>query len=279
MHKYSNGFPHSNIQEAHESVILYMVRKLLSIPRGNQENEKQYLYHSRGMMTSAERLNVASNNVANANTNGYKSDISFEQAIKFLEEGPYPGKDQPVLGGTAIDMEQGVIDTTGRALDMAFEGPGFFTIQGPDNQPMYTRNGAFNLNSQKELVTHEGMNVLDKFDRKIAIFGDKFEVTPKGDIFVDDNYYTSLKIVDFKNRDEMEKVGSTFFKAKDSTQPPAPMETPQVVSGALEKSNFNLLKGLAELSAAERSFEFQRTAADIMLRTLRRVITEIPRPI
>ncbi len=232
-----------------------------------------------GMMTSAERLNVASNNVANANTNGYKSDIAFEQAIKFLQEGPYPGKDQPVLAGTAIDMEQGVIDTTGRTLDMAFEGPGFFAVQGPDNQPLYTRNGSFALNSQKELVTHEGFNVMDKFNRKIAIFGNNLEVTPKGEIFVDGNYYTSLKIVDLKNRDELEKVGGTFFKLKDSTQQPTQMENPQMISGALEKSNFNLLKGLAELSAADRTFEFQRTAADLMLRTLRRVITEIPRPI
>lgn len=232
-----------------------------------------------GMMTSSERLNVASNNIANSSTNGFKSDISFEQAIKFLQEGPYPGKDQPVLAGTAIDMEQGIVDVTGRSLDMAFEGPGFFTVQGPNNQQLYTRNGSFDLNSQKELVTHDGFYVLDKFDRKIAIFGNKLEITPKGEIFVDDNYYTSMKIVDLPDRDKIEKVGNTFFKLKDTTQQPTVIDNPQMMTGALEKSNFNLLKGLSELSAAERTFEFQRTAADLMLRTLRRVITELPRPI
>lgn len=231
-----------------------------------------------GMMTSAERLNTITNNLANFSTNGFKEDIPFEQTIRFLAEGPYPGKDQPVMGGTAMNMENGLIRQTGRSLDMAFEGPGYFAVQGPGNKEIYTRNGAFNLNSKRELVTSDGYNILDRFNNKITIFGEKLQFTPKGDIFIDENYFTSLKIVDLPDRDELEKVGNSFVKFKDPNQQPQAMQEPQMLVGALEKSNVNVLEGITSLIQIQRAFDMQKTAADVMLKTLRKAITDLPKP-
>ncbi len=232
-----------------------------------------------GMMTSTERLNTITNNLANFSTNGFKEDIPFEQTIRFLAEGPYPGKDQPVLGGTALNMENGLIRQTDRNLDMAFEGPGYFAVQGPGNKELYTRDGAFTLNSKRELVTSEGFNILDRFNNKITIFGEKVHFTPKGDIFIDDNYFTSLKIVDLPDRDELEKVGNTFLKFKDPNQQPQLMQDPQMLVGALEKSNVNVLEGITSLIQVQRAFDLQKTAADVMLKTLRKSITDLPKPV
>lgn len=232
------------------------------------------------MLTSAERLNVLANNIANVSTNGYKADIPFEQTLRFLQEGPYPGKDQPVLGGTTMNMQQGVVKSTGRKLDVAFEGPGFFTVQGPGNQQLYTRNGAFNLNGNRELVTSDGYNVLDRFDRKITIVAqDDFYFTPKGDIIVDGNYYTSLKIIQQPEREDFEKVGDTFYKFKDANRQPQLADDANLYVGALEKSNVNILKGIALLSRTERAFEMQKTAADVMFKAIRKVITDLPKPV
>jgi flagellar basal body rod protein FlgG len=232
-----------------------------------------------GMLTSAERLNVISNNLANFSTHGYKADVPFEQTIKFLEEGPFPGKDQPVLAGTKLDMSQGLITHTGNQLDLAFEGPGFFTTQGPDNQNLYTRNGAFKLNSDREIVTSDGFPLLDKFDRKITVFGNKFQITPQGDVFIDDNYNTSLKIVDISNSEDIEKVGATFYKFKDPNTKPADLANPNVIVGALEKSNVDVLKGIGSLSRTQRAFDAQRTVADVVLKMVRKAITDLPRPV
>jgi flagellar basal-body rod protein FlgF len=232
-----------------------------------------------GMLTSAERLNVVSNNLANVNTNGFKGEIPFEQTLRFYAEGPYPGKDQPVLGGAAINMRQGIVRQTGRDLDLAFESPGYFTVQGPDNQQYYTRNGAFQMNSNRELVTADGYYVMDNNNRKITLFGDKVQISPKGEVFIDDNYFTSLKIVDIPNRDDVEKVGNTFLKMKDGTQSPTIMETPQIQSGALERSNVNIMAGITGITSTQRAFEMQKTAADVMFRIIRRTITDIPKPI
>jgi flagellar basal body rod protein FlgG len=230
------------------------------------------------MMTSAERLNTIANNLANFSTNGFKEDIPFEQTIRFLTEGPYPGKEQPVLGGTAMNMQYGLIRMTDRDLDLAFEGPGYFAVQGPGNNELYTRNGAFNLNSKRELVTSDGYNILDRFNNKITLFGEKVQFTPKGDIFIDDNYFTTLKTVDLPDRDVLEKVGNTFVKFKDPTQQPQVMQDPQLLVGALEKSNVNVLKGIGSLIRVQRAFELQKTAADVILKALRKSITDLPKP-
>jgi len=232
-----------------------------------------------GMLTTAEHLNTISNNLANFSTTGYKGDIPFEQTIKFLMEGPYPGKDQPVIGDNVLNMQQGVIRDTGRDLDVAIAGSGMFVVQGPGNQKLYTRNGSFNLNSNRELVSAEGYYVLDKFDKKITLFGEKYQITPKGDIIIDDNYYTSLKIVNTPDRYDLEKVGNIYFKVKEEAQTPTTIENLSLHVGALEQSNVDILQGIAMVTRTQRTFELQKTAADVILRTIRRMITEIPRPI
>jgi len=232
-----------------------------------------------GMMTSSEQLNIVANNLANVNSNGYKADISFEQTIRFLEEGPFPGKDQPVLSGTAVNMSQGMISNTGRNLDLAIEGPGFFTVEGSDKKPLYTRNGSLDLNPKKELITQDGFYVLDKFDRKVTIAGQKVTISPTGDVMVDDNYYTTLKIIDNPNRDDIEKVGNSYFKIKDGAQPPKVLETPSLNVGSLERSNVNMLDGIADLMRTQRVFEMQKTAADLMFKIVRKSITDVSKPI
>jgi flagellar basal body rod protein FlgG len=232
-----------------------------------------------GMLTSLARLDIATNNLVNIGSTGYKSDISFEQTLRNLSGGPFPGKDQPVLGGNAIDMKNGIIQTTGRDLDLAFEGPGFFAVLGPNNQELYTRNGEFELNSNKELVNADGYNILDKFNKKITVIGEKFQFSPSGELFIDGAYYTTLKIVDIPNRDNLEKIGGTFFKLKDNAPQPQPIETPQIAVGALEKSNADLLLEAANISNTQRTFDAQKAVADVVLNSLRKVITEIPRPI
>ena len=232
-----------------------------------------------GMMTAMERLNITANNLANVHTNGYKADIPFEQTIKFLTEGPFPGKDQPVLSGTTNNMAQGMITHTNRKLDLALEGPGFFAIQGANNKEVYTRNGAFNLNSKKELITMDGSFVLDKFDKKITIAGEKMQITPSGDIIVDDNYYTSLKVIQAPDRNDIEKQGNTNFVFKDPNKKPTLLAIPQMSVGALEKANINMLDGITELVSGQRTFEMQKSAADLLFNIMKKVITEIPKPI
>ncbi len=233
-----------------------------------------------GMLTQLEKLNITSNNIANIGTTGYKADIPFEQVIRFLNEGPFPGKDQPVLGGSVINSKTGSIRMTKRPLDLAFEGKGLFVIKDPGNNIFYSRNGSFTLNSEKELVTSEGLHVLDKFDKKIKLFGKSHYFTPKGDVVVDGNYLTTLKMVDIKDSGDIEKVGNHFFKLKPGIKKPIQMKDSNLSVGALERSNVELMREMTDLITTQRTFEFQKRTLDTLLgQLLRRTITELPKPI
>lgn len=233
-----------------------------------------------GMLTAAERLNVITNNMANVNTTGFKGDIPFEQVIRFYDKGPFPGKDQPVLGGTAVDNSSGSIKTTGRNLDLAIQGEGFFAIQQQDGSELYTRNGEFALNSKRELVTSDGRHVLDKFDKKIQLFGEKFYFTPKGDLIVDDNYFTTLKIVKPTDEKGLEKVGNHFFKFAGENNKAQLLEHPAVVPEALEGANVEIIKELGNMITAQRSFEFQQKTLSLVINDLmKKAISDLPKPV
>ena len=233
-----------------------------------------------GMLTQVEKLNITSNNIANIGTTGYKADIPYEQDTRFCNEGPYPGKDQPVLGGSEINTATGNIRLTKRPLDLAVEGKGLFVIKDQNNNIFYSRNGSFNLNSEKELVTSEGLHVLDKFDKKIKLFGNSHYFTPKGDLIVDGNYLTTLKLVDIKDRGDIEKVGNHFFKLKPGKNTPAQIKDTNLTVGALERSNVELMTEMTNLITTQRTFEFQKRTLDTLLgQILRKTITDLPRPI
>ena len=110
-------------------------------------------------------LDVIANNMANVSTNGYKARQS--RFKEFLMPGAsaaafrQPGGGLSVVAetGTALDPSPGAIERTGNPLDAAIKGDGFFVVQTPAGE-RYTRNGAFTLNAQGQLVTSDGHTVM-----------------------------------------------------------------------------------------------------------------------
>jgi len=96
---------------------------------------------------------------------------------------------------------------------------------------------------------------------------------------VDDKYYTTLKMMDLPDKDNIEKVGNNFFKLKDSTKPAVEVADPSLTVGAVEKSNVNLMDSITSMVITQREFEFQKTTADIILKLVRKSAQEIAKPI
>lgn len=125
-----------------------------------------------GLTLNETAIEVIGNNIANANTNGFKaSEVHFTtQLSRTLSVGSAP---QGLSGGTnpkqiglgagtssiRRDFTQGAITTSTSSSDLAIEGQGFFVLQGPDGV-VYSRNGNFTLNTQSELVNSSGLRVL-----------------------------------------------------------------------------------------------------------------------
>ncbi|RIK80961.1 MAG: flagellar biosynthesis protein FlgE [Planctomycetota bacterium] len=140
-----------------------------------------------GMTAAETKIDVAGNNVANANTVGFKeSSVAF--ATQFLQTqsiGSAPtsnrgGTNPRQIGlGTKVaeitpDFTQGTVEISSNPLDLAIQGDGFFIVQGPQGEQLYTRNGQFKTNSDNEIVTLTGQRVLG------YSVDSNFEIQPTG---------------------------------------------------------------------------------------------------
>ncbi len=113
-----------------------------------------------GLTTSSQDLGVVSDNIANANTIGFKGSRASFQDILGMNYGP---RGQGGLGARlqAIQkiLTQGALTSTGLATDLALQGPGFFMVEAPDGTAAYTRAGQFTVDEQGDLVNLEGLKV------------------------------------------------------------------------------------------------------------------------
>src|SRR6516225_7268231 len=116
-------------------------------------------------MTLERQLDVISNNIANVNTNGYKSDQSlFEEFLRTgAHEDNFKRDDRRVSyvqdRGTYRDFSQGSMQETDNPLDVAIDGSGLLVVQAPGGE-RYTREGNLQINITGQLVTHDGYPVL-----------------------------------------------------------------------------------------------------------------------
>jgi flagellar basal-body rod protein FlgG len=198
-------------------------------------------------------VDVITNNLANANTTGFKRDFASILQV-----------DSGVDVGTRVDLSPGDMMTTGNNLDVAINGPGFFEIQTP-NGLRYTRNGSFNLNANGELMTKDGMPVLSSNGSTINVGRGKVSIQEGGVVTVDGNETATLKIVTFSDPSKLQKEGLNRVNYNGDATGVQDVPAPQVTSGALERSNVNAIDEMIHLMSAYREFEaVQRTLKTLM---------------
>ncbi len=209
------------------------------------------------MINQINRLDMISNNLANANTNGFKEEGTTEGSFNYYlkraqQEGFIPSKINvvtntiPKMDSKFIISEQGPIAPTGNTLDFALTEPDtFFKIQDKNGEVVYTRDGAFkNLNGF--LVDSNGQFVLNNDDEVIVLEEEGFE-----------NQISVIRI-DYK---DLEKFKDNNFKAKEQAFIEV-FETNnnQIMQGAIEKSNVNSVTAMVGLIDAHRRFDQSQKA-------------------
>ena len=220
---------------------------------------------SRQMVLQRE-MEVVANNIANIDTNGFKADFSLfeEYLMSGARNGGLRMADSRVSfvrdRGTLIDLNQGPLQRTGSPLDLAINGDGFLVIQTPQGE-RYTRNGAFEINSQGELVTSEGYQVVG--DGGPITFQNQdtgITINPEGTISVKDPSNTTvaiirgqLRVVSFAQPQRLEKEGGSTFTAP-ADMPASPSTNSKVVQGALEKSNVRPIIEMSRMIEISRSY-------------------------
>jgi flagellar basal-body rod protein FlgG len=123
-----------------------------------------------GMKAHQFLLDVISNNLANVNTTGYKRvQVNFQDLLYDKYVAPGSESSTGVQAPTGLQVgsgvrivatnkvfSQGVAESTGRSLDWAIQGSGFFQVTHPDGTVVYSRDGTFQLNSPAQLLTQKG---------------------------------------------------------------------------------------------------------------------------
>lgn len=228
-----------------------------------------------GMINQQARLDVITNNLANASTVGYKKegstseafDSMYTQKIKDGSEGYIDrriGKETlgVKIGETYTDYTQGSFKVTGNTLDLALEGNGFFSIaftsKSGETTTRYTRDGSFTLNNEGMLVTEDGDYLLGQNGTIQIPQGAEIVFDELGNIYADEELVGRLKITDFEDYNYLKKYGENLYTAVDgATEKAADFKVRQ---GYLEMSNINVISEMVEMITISRAYESNQKA-------------------
>ncbi len=244
-----------------------------------------------GLDAQQTRLAIISNNLANANTTGFKrSRAVFNDLLYQTVRQPGAQSSQNtelssgLMMGTGVRTvateklhSQGNLIQTDNPLDMAVQGNGFFEILLPDGSTAYTRDGSFQRDSQGQLVTAAG-NVLQP---AITIPAQTLSLTVGTDGTVSarisgsssPTQIGSIQLADFTNPGGLQPIGENLFKETASsgtaqTGTPGLTGLGTLISGSLESSNVNVVEELVNMIETQRAYEMNSRAistADQML--------------
>jgi flagellar basal-body rod protein FlgG len=246
-----------------------------------------------GMQAQEAQLDSISNNLANANTVGYKkARADFQDLVYQTVRGAGTQNSATTASPTGLQVgsgvrmvattrlfQQGALQTTGNPLDVAVEGSGFFVVQQPDGNPAYTRAGNLKTDSQGRLVTAEGMPL----EPPVIIPADATGVTIGADGIVTATTKTSatpsqlgqIQLANFINPAGLSAGGHNLLMATAASGEPqvgAPGSDGRgtLMQNTIEHANVEVVEEMVNLIAAQRAYDVNTkviTAADEMLRS------------
>ncbi|WP_203291981.1 flagellar hook-basal body complex protein [Maricaulis parjimensis] len=234
-------------------------------------------------MTLRRGMDVIANNIANAETAGFKAEslLLENQPARTAESTDGPSDLQYVnTWGMGRDFSQGAMEYTGRTLDLAIEGDGFFAVEANGTE-QYTRDGRFHTNELGELTTSDGAIVLDADTRGPILLDPNAATTTivdGGAVIQDGVQVGRIGVFEIANRSEMTKEGNGRYTIPASDNPddlPQAMFDPDVRQGYVESSNVQSIIELTDMMSIMRSYQsvskFLKDAEDLNQRAIERL--------
>lgn len=230
-----------------------------------------YIAHT-GMVHEQKRMDIMTNNLANASTVGYKREGSTSQTfdailtdkIKDASVGTETvqalGYNHPgvKIGENYTDFSQGSFRVTGNTLDLALSGEGFFAVEftnkAGETTTLYTRAGQLALNKDGDLVNRDGDYILDTRNQHIRL--DTLEdlaIDKAGIIYQDGEAVAQIQVADFQDYDYLEKYGETLYRPIEGAE--LTESYAEVYSGHLEMSNISTVTEMVNLISITRAYE------------------------
>jgi len=226
-----------------------------------------------GINAQQKRIDTIANNVANVNTNGFKSSrADFKDALYSTMMDPVqPQADLnlekghgTLVTGFVRSFAPGIFTETQSETDCYIQGDGFFAVRTPSGETMYTRDGHFEKSVEADgtyLRTSNGNYVLGADGQRIRLQDGTVSIGTDGSIAADNNApYARLQIVDFPNRQGLESVSSNLYRVSETSGAARAANGYTIISGALEGSNVNLADEFSRLIRGQRALQMSSRA-------------------
>jgi flagellar basal body rod protein FlgG len=210
------------------------------------------------------QMEVLSNNLANVATTGYKGDRTFFSIFnKAKSEGVSKlVNDGVAMGQRGVVLDQGTLQATGKSLDLALEGEGFFVVQTPQGQRL-TRDGRMKLGSGGQLQALDGAPLLGKSGQPLTVnpAGAKVAISPDGTVQQGAEVIGQLELRDVSNPLALQKVGNTRFDVQGIQFKPAKAT---VAQGYTEASGVDTASAMVEMIRINRLFDMSMRVASTL---------------
>lgn len=250
-----------------------------------------------GMITQEAKQDVITNNLANANTVGFKSDnIAIKKFNDVLLENYDKitnGKNERnVIGSLSLGSEidgvntsfsQGMIEDTNKWSDFAVDGKGFFAVSRNENgidNTYYTRDGHFHANSQGILVNDSGDKVLASqvndagqplgAPAPINVGSNELKLSSDGSFELNGAKY-KLNTADFADYNSLKKLGDNLYQGTN----PINNDGISIKQSSLEKSNVNVMSEMVNMMTVMRTFESNQKVVQSIDETLGKTVNEV----
>ena len=240
------------------------------------------LYSAAAAMNATERWQdlVAENLSAASIPGARQQEISFSSVQAGLASGVTGATtDRFVIpsAGATTNFQQGELKATGNNLDLALEGPGFFTVILPDGSKGYTRDGEFKLNNQGQLTTKQGYQVVSNggtltFDPNNRA---PVNISPDGQVSQGPDTKGKIAVTEFSKVKALTMAGSGYFRADDPSAQPQPATTTAVRQGFVEASNASPTLAMASLITSMRMFETNQKVMLMQSDRMSKTISEL----
>lgn len=220
---------------------------------------------SSGMFSALHRMDTAANNLANAETTGFKPDLAATMARNAVRPEdnvwnlPSDAMLEKLGGGvlvapTATDFSQGAIETSPSDLHIAIMGDGFLSVQGTDGSPRLTRDGQLAINNQGHLVqASSGLGILDESGTPLRLNASspgKLAIGADGTVTQGGISAGKIALVVPADTRSLKKEGHSLYSIQGGSTTPA---GGKLVQRALEKSGVDPVTAMLEISDADRA--------------------------
>jgi flagellar basal-body rod protein FlgF len=227
-----------------------------------------------GAIAQMRKLEVASQDLANVNTSGYKGQrLAFNEVLAAgLPAATRPGGFVAV-GDQRTNFVQGDLQGTGNPFHLAIDGEGHFVIETPRGE-RYTRSGGFTLSADGTVITPQGEPLLGE-GGPIQVTGGKMEVGLDGTVRSENGEVGKLRIVRFLDTRRVTKEGANLLRADAANV--EDVATPRLAQGHLEQSNVSPIDSMVSMITIQRQFESYERAMKLMDGATQKMIADAAR--